>query len=224
MLAEPPRGPETSAEGRLLLRLGPISVPIDHESPLVEDPAQYAGVRHDAPRFDTHALGEDLNLVVIQPDFSALQQEPDVVTDKIMRAVYLGHDSAGTPVYIYAQGTESLIDLVARFFMDEGSVGRLGSTYHCCLNGPFVIDSIGESVKSVRTVPGLRSTVVAEWHNLDESVSVVALRVQDEPVGWQTPTSGSAVFRIDMSEIEDPTELSIVVVAYDSLGNELGRT
>ena len=207
-----------------LLALGPITVRIQHPELAVEDPDQYLGVRHELPRFNTQHLGEDLNLVVGQLDFKALEGEPVVNEDKIMRAVYLGHDPNGVPVYIYSEGTENFLDLIFRFFIDEGNVGRFGSTYHCCVNAPLASGVMGEPVELVYTIPGVESTVVAEWHHLDDEVSVVALEVEGEPIGWQTPTSGSSLFRIDVAEIDDPSQETIVMIAYDINGEKLART
>ncbi len=238
-----PDAPLQTEDGIHTLALGPITVQVDSTEPAAEDPDQFVGVRHQGPDFDTAPLGEDLNLVPDSPDFAALESEQVVRPDRIVRAVYLGDDTQGVPVYVYSEGSTHIGNLIAQLFLDEGTLFRFGFTYACCLPGPVPENSFGlaSGIDVTTSVETDESVLVTGWHALPAEVSVVAILVDGVWRGWLTPTSGTAAFRLslpdkafqwetevvetDTGPLEIRTLISTIeLVAFDSEGKEIART
>jgi hypothetical protein len=235
-----PDNPLQSEGDSHTLTLGPITVPVASPEPAAEDPNQYLGVPHTDPTFDTSSLGTDFNLTAGTPNFAAIEDELVVRPDRIVRAVYLGDDYEGTPLYIYSEGSTNIGNLIAQFFLDEGTLFRFGTTYNCCIAGPVGVGVVGEPVLSISNPheEGLDATIIAEWHDLPEEISVVALEIDSRPVGWQTPVSGTAALRITVPddalswettvtdtgrEVQDLTS-TITLIAYNAQGEERARS
>lgn len=218
------------------LEAGPVSVRVSSAEPVAQNPAQYLGVLAPSPEFETASLGEDMNLEVSEPDFEGLANaQSEVGPDRILYAVYLGHDSRGVPVYIYSQGSKDLFDLIGQVFVDQGTIGRFGSTFYCCIPGPPPDNPYELGFESADDIEGPTTVITAEWDGLPQRVSVVAIQVGGEPVGWQRPTSGTAAFWFQHSDETLEWELvtpedrpprlvlrtPITMIAYDTHGEEL---
>lgn len=233
-------GPLRSEGDIHTLVIGPLTVPVAAPEPAAESPDQYLGVPGPGPTFDTTDLGPNLSLHVGTPDFAALDIERIVRPDRILRAVYLGDDKDGVPVYIYAEGSNNPFNLLGQIILDQGSIGRLGSTYHCCIPGPLPDDAFGLSVQETYALENGETALTAEWHGLPDTVSVVAVVIDGEAIGWQTPTSGTAAIRVKLPTdtfnwetrtVETDTGpretidliSTITLIAYDTEGDELAR-
>jgi hypothetical protein len=202
--------------------LGPITVPIASSEPAAQNPNQYLGIPHRGPAFDTSRLGVDYTLTQGTPNLALLEQERSVQVDRIVSAVYLGDDHQDVPVYIYAKGSNHLGNLIGQIFLDGGTIYRFASTYSCCISGPQLDGMVGVTVRSSGSSSGGDSYINAEWHDLPEDISVVALEAEGQPLGWQVPVSGSVAFRVDHPG-GGSLAGQIALIAYDAQGQELAR-
>jgi hypothetical protein len=224
MVMSIPDDPLTVEDGTFTLAIGPIAVPVASPEPAAEDPNQYLGVPGPKPDFDTTDLGGDLSLRAGTPDFTALDIERIVRPDRILRAVYLGDDQDGVPVYTYAEGSNNFLNLLCQIILGQGSIGRLGSTYHCCTPGPLPDNAYGLPILELTVLIEGKTILTAEWHGLPDTISVVALEINGEPIGWQRTNSGTTAIRVEIPDLDDPEAATMTMIAYDAQGTEQART
>jgi hypothetical protein len=193
-----PRGLVTTAEdGTPIAEIAMLSVPIAAEGPVLEDPDQYLGMPHPEPAFDTGELGRDFTF---HQEISELQPLDE---DRVLQAVYLGHDVEGDPYYVWRSGSPDLRRMVGQVIADFGAVGRFETSYGTEEVGQaFWEDSQDEDIaeRGLTTGSLLASsegtTLTAEWHGLPREVSVVVIYQDGLPVGWQRVISGTAAFQL----------------------------
>lgn len=191
-------------DGTLTLAIAMLTVPIAEEDPLVETPDQFLGVPHPAPEFDTGDLGPDLTFEQDTSDLPALD------SDRVLRAVYLGHDINGEPYYIWHSGSPDFRQMIGQILADFGAVGRFQSSYGTLEIGDAMwensrdelIAEMGLTAGSILS-SGDQTTFTTEWHALPEEVAAVVLYDEGEALGWQRPVSGTAAFQFDVGD-QDP--------------------
>jgi hypothetical protein len=192
-----------------------VRVPVADSEPVVRSPDQFLGIPTSPPTFDTSAYGPDLNFQQQPTELKALDP------DKVLRAVYLGHDPSGQPYYIWQKGSQNLFEVISQLVADLGSVGRYMTSYGTERSGPGIFngDSIpeeGQLEGSMLSQTDHPTILVAEWHALPPDVALVALYDGTTPLGWQAPVSGTAAFRFEYLE-EDPFS-DITMTALDRQG------
>lgn len=216
----------TTDDGTHTLELAMLTVPVADETPVVEDPNQYVGVPHPEPEFDTSDLGPNLTLV---PDTSNL---PALDSDRILRAVYLGHDVYGEPYHIWQSGSPDLRRMIGQIIADFGSVGRLGTSYGGLVVGEALWESSVEQIiaergltdGSIRASSNGPTTLTLEWHALPREVSAVVWYEAGEPLGWQRPVSGTVAVWFDRGS-QDPRSAGngVEMVALTTAGEVWNR-
>lgn len=209
------------------VELAMLTVPIAEEHPLVEAPSQYLGLSHPEPEFDTSDLGPDLTFMQDTSDLPALD------TDRVLRAVYLGHDMHGEPYYIWQSGSPDLRRMIGQIIADFGAVGRLGTSYGGLVVGPAPwetdrrerIAENGVTDGSISSSSDGPTTFRFEWHALPEEVTAVVVYDNGEAVGWQRPISGTAAFRfnVDGGDPQSMMGRDAEMVALTSSGDEWNR-
>jgi hypothetical protein len=217
----------TSESGDYTVQLAMLTVPIAQEQPIAEAPSQYLGIQHAAPEFDTTDLGSDLTFPQETSDLGVLD------SDRVARAVYLGHDSKGDPYYIWQVGSSNILNMFGQIIADFGAVGRLGSSYGGLITGDAVWESAMEDSIAERgltdgalTSGGDEPAIFTmEWHALPEEVAVVVYFQKGEPVGWQRPVSGTAAFHVELRSQDDPGSFlqNAEMVALTATGDEWNR-
>lgn len=206
------------------VRLAMLTVPVVDDEPIQESPDQYLGVYHQTPNFETADLGPELTFRQDTTDLDVLESR------QALRAVYLGHDQAGQPYYIWHAGSPDFRRLLGQIVADLGSFGRLGSSYGSLVTGGGLLDSslsrqIGEQGLATGSVTGGSDqvpTLVAEWHGLPPEVAVVAFSRDLEPLGWQNPISGTAALRLIDGDL-DLFAFDVSMVAFTAEGEEWNR-
>jgi hypothetical protein len=204
-----------------------LTVPIAQEQPIAEAPNQYQGIVHPEPEFETSALGSDLTFIQETSDLEELD------SDRVARAVYLGHDSEGDPYYIWQVGSSNLMNMFGQIIADFGAVGRLGSSYDSLTTGDAVWETAMEDSIVERGLTGgslqwggdAPGTFTMEWHALPDDVAAVVYYQNGEPVGWQRPVSGTVAFHFELGSQDDPNSLgpSAEMVALTATGDEWNR-
>ena len=214
-------------DGTHSVELAMLTVPIAEDEPLVEDPDQYLGLVHPQPQFDTSEFGPDLSFRQEPSRLSALDG------DRVLRAVYLGHDHHGEPYYIWQSGSPDLRQMIGQVIADFGAVGRFGTSYGGLVVGSPLweterSDSIAENGMtdgSIRSSPDMPTTFTFEWHALPEEVVAVVIYDNGEAVGWQRPVSGTAAFQFSI-EGGDPQSMmgrDADMAALTATGEEWNR-
>ena len=192
----------TLEDGTYRVDIAMLTVPVSGVEPLMEAPDQFLGVPHPAPEFDTGSLGRELTFI---QDTSNL---PTLDEDRVLRAVYLGHDQSGDAYYIWHSGSPDLRQAIGQIIADFGAVGRLQSSYGTLEVGPAPWEgtrkkAIAESGLITGSISGSSdgpTTLTAEWHALPGEVAAVVLYEGEQPFGWQRPVSGTAAFQIDYGD------------------------
>jgi hypothetical protein len=222
-----PSGSVAASDGAYSVELAMLTVPVADVEPLVEAPHQYLGVPHPPPQFDTSDIGPDLSL---QQDTSDL---PSLDADRVLRAVYLGHDVNGSPYHIWQSGSPDLRRMIGQIIADFGAVGRLGTSYGGLVVGsapwererPENIAENGMTDGSIRSSSDGPTTFTLEWHALPEEVAAVVLYDNGEPVGWQRPVSGTVAFQfiIDDGDPQAMMGRDAEMAALTATGEEWNR-
>jgi hypothetical protein len=133
LLAE--RQTSTDAAGNTVIQFGALPIAITDDEPLPGRPPIFVGEAvHPEPGFPTGELGDDLTFILGEPDRSELSTPGDGgdAFGLFGRAVYLGEDVQGGPVYLFQQTGPSVVDLVRGWFTDYETTGLYGSSYSCC--------------------------------------------------------------------------------------------
>lgn len=191
----------TGEDDAHMVDLALLSVQVADVQPITTDPDQFLGVPHSRPDFDTSALGPDLTFRQDPDDLRALNPA------QARRAVYLGHDQAGDPYYIWYVGSPNLRQRIGQIFADFGSVGRFGSSYGALVTGDgllrFFYDTHGERISesgltyaSLSSGSGQPTVAVMEWHALPAEVAAVVFNLNGDVLGWQSPVSGTAAIQV----------------------------
>jgi hypothetical protein len=226
VIASPSGRVATDEDGTHTLELPMLVVPVADEDPVGEGPAQYVGVPHPAPTFDTGDLGTDLTFHQDPTDLDALDPE------QALRAVYLGHDQVGEPYYIWHVGSPDCRRFLGQIVADFGSVGRLGSSYGTLMTGGGLLDNsreqlieeMGLTTGSLSQRSGEAPVLVAEWHGLPREVAAVVFYWHGEALGWQNPVSGTAALQVTLDDESLPLGYDIEMVALKTDGQEWNRS
>lgn len=217
-------GPVTTDEdAEMTVRLAMLGVPVADGGPILEHPDQFVGVPHQEPRFDASDLGPELSFRQDPADLEPLDRE------EVLRAVYLGHDQAGEPYYLWHVASEDLRRLLGQILVDGGSFGRLGTSYDPLIVGDGLFSSSQEQTIGERGLTNgfltagsnEPTTLVAEWHALPPQVAAVVFIHDGEPLGWQNPVSGTAALRIMPQDRSHDYDVEMVALTPD--GNEWNR-
>ena len=214
----------TDEDADFTVRLAMLEVPVSSDKPILESPDHFLGVPHPEPNFDTSGLGPNLTF---SQDIGNL--EPLDPQDAL-RVAYLGHDQAGDPYYVYHVGSPNFRQVLGQILADFGSFGRLGSSYETLAVGDGIFSSAQEQHISERGLTngflsrgtGEPTTLVAEWHALPPDVSAVAFSRDGDPIGWQTPVSGTAALRL-FPEDGGGLYPDVAMVAFTADGDEWSR-
>jgi len=190
------------------VEIADLAVTVTDARPVLSDPDVWIGSPGPTPRFDTTAFGPDLSFRPGEPSIGDLGE-------KVSRAVYLG-DLDGEPFYVYSHSAPSILDWFLEFVDGNFSGQMLGTSLGCCSGGDM--DS-AEGLPGLITLQefGEFSAGTAEWLGLSPDVSVVAYRIDDVFVGWQTPVGGVSSISLDHSPDE------FLFITYDADGKELDR-
>lgn len=225
VIASPSGRVATDADGAHTLGLPMLVVPVADEEPVREDPAQYVGVPHPGPTFDTGDLGPDLSFRQDPSDLEALDPE------KALRAVYLGHDQGGEPYYIWHVGSPDFRRFLGQIVADFGSIGRLGSSYGTLETGGGLLDNsrrqsieeMGLTTGSLSQSSGEAPVLVAEWHGLPREVAAVVFYWHGEALGWQNPVSGTAALQVTLDDGSSSFDYDVEMVALNAEGQVWNR-
>ena len=222
-----PSGSVATDNGTYSVELAMLTVPIADDEPRVVGPNQYLGLPHPRPQFDTSDLGPDLTFQQDPSRLSALD------ADRVLRAVYLGHDLHSEPFYIWQSGSPDLRRMIGQIIADFGAVGRLGTSYGGLVVGPAPweaerSESIAENGMtdgSIRSSSGGPTTFTFEWHALPEEVAAVVVYDNGEAVGWQRPVSGTAAFQFNIEGGDSQSLMSrdAEMAALTATGEEWNR-
>lgn len=199
-----PRAIAGAFEVPSVIEVSDLELAVESTTPETSDPNIWLGWLHPRPEFDTASLGPDLTFREGSPSAEDLH-------DRVLSAVYLG-ESDGEPFYVYAVAP-NLIDRIFEITSGNLSGEILGTSHTCCSGG----DMDGE-----RGLPGLSSTksgdeepvTTAEWLGLTPDVSVVAVLVDDQFIGWQTPVGGAVSMRLDH---QSGAEVSLIAFTPDGV-------
>jgi hypothetical protein len=225
VIASPSGRVAPDEDGTFTLELPMLVVPVADEDPVRESPAQYVGVPHPGPKFDTSDLGPDLNFRQDPADLKALDPK------RVLRAVYLGHDQGGEPYYIWHVGSPDFRRFLGQIVADFGSIGRFGSSYGTLATGGGLLDnSRGQSIEemglttgSLTQSSGEAPELVAEWHGLPREVAAVVFYWHGEALGWQNPVSGTAALQVALDNGSASLGYDIEMVALNADGQEWNR-
>lgn len=191
------------------VEISDLEVAVESQAPASTDPEVWIGWTHPTPEFDTTDLGPNRT-------FTAGESDAADLGDKVLSAVYLGNYE-GEPFYVYSVPPPTIQDRVFEIATGNLSGEILGTNHGCCSGG----DMDGEE-----GLPGLSGErtgneeplITAEWLGLNPNVSVVAVQVDDQYVGWQTPVGGV----ISMSLAYEPGA-EVKLIAFNSDGGETQR-
>jgi hypothetical protein len=169
------------------IEISDLEVAVESRTPDWTEPDVWVGWKHPAPEFDTSNLGPDRTFTLGEPPDSDLG-------DKVLSAAYLG-DYEGEPFYIYSVPPPTIQDRVFEIAAGNLSGEILGTTHGCCSGGDMDLEG---------GLPGLSGDrsgeeeplITAEWLGLNPNISVVAVQVDDQFVGWQTPVGGVMSLRL----------------------------
>jgi hypothetical protein len=190
-----------------VVEIADLEMAVEQAEPVFEDPNVWVGLPGPAPAFDTSALGPDLSLRPGQPG-------EDDLDERISEAVYLG-DLAGEPIYIIGYQAPSIWDWFAEIRAANLSGEIIETPFHCCKGGDM--DVPGGSPWLITTRRDNEEAVLgAEWLGLSPDVSVVAYKVGDTFIGWQTPVGGASIITLDPEPGEE-----VLFAAFDAEGNLL---
>lgn len=192
------------------VEISDLEVAVESNTPVSENPDIWVGWRHPAPEFDTADFGPDRSFVSSSPS------SDDLVAGRALAAVYLG-EHEDRPFYIYAQDPPSIYDRVSEITSGNLSGEILGTSHGCCSGGDMDIE---EGLPGMSTAQSGNSEpiVTVEWLGLAPNISVVAIQVDDNYVGWQTPVGGVISMRIDHEPGAD-----VSLVAFTADGEEVRR-
>jgi hypothetical protein len=201
--------------GSLEATIGILTVPVSSETePDWPGGDMHHGLTAPAPAFSVEGFGRNLPLSAGTPTQRA-PWHPDVpdVTDTL--GVYLGDlpDGTGSIFAIPGRDCCGLDGLLAALFDPTPTVciwigGGPGNGYVC-----YDETQVGTDTIHV-TSPNQAQALVAVWLDVPTATSVVSLSIDEEPVGWQQPTSRIAAFTL-------PAIGDVRMAAYDSDGNLL---
>lgn len=191
------------------IEISDLEVAVESLTPLLTDPDVWIGWMHPTPEFDTTDLGIDLTFTQGEP-------APADLSDKVLSAVYLG-DYEGEPFYIYSRPPPTIYDRASEIILGNLSGEILGTMHGCCSGGDMDTEEGLPGMSGQRT-GNEEPLITAEWLGLNPDISVVAIRVDDQYFGWQTPVGGV----ISMRLAYDPgAEVSLVAFTAD--GQEVER-
>lgn len=191
------------------VEISDLEVAVENQTPVLTNRDVWIGWMHPAPEFDTSNLGPDRTFDLGEPSASDLG-------DKFLSAVYLG-DYEGEPFYVYSVPPPTIQDRV--FEIADGNLSGeiLGTSHECCSGGDMDHED---------GLPGLAGShngdgeplITAEWLGLSPNVSVVAVQVDEQYVGWQTPVGGVISMRL---AYEPGAEVTLIAFTPD--GQETQR-
>ena len=169
------------------------------------------------------SLGKDLSLVLGKADPDALHDmegEQDLF-GWFGRAVYVGDDVMGAPVFLFQQTGPSIIDLVKGWIGDVETTGIFGSSYDCCRSQSSIDGTpvLNQPTRTTVEVEGRRYAVTEMW-GLQGDVAIVAfIDEHGTPLGWQRPVSNYVGARFGETSANGLPDVRMV--AYNSAGEIL---
>jgi hypothetical protein len=185
------------------IEISDLEVAVDSRVPALNNPDVWVGWVHPAPEFDTTNLGPDRSFTPGQPMAGNLG-------DKVLSAVYLG-DYEGEPFYIYSVRPPTIADRVFEILSGNLSGEILGTSHACCSGGDMDIPDGLPGLSGAR-IGDEEPVITAEWLGLNPNVSVVAVKVDDRFVGWQTPVGGVVSMRL---AYQPGAEVTLVAMTPD---------
>lgn len=191
------------------IEISDLEVAVESRTPVLADPDVWVGWKHPAPEFDTANFGPDRTFTLDEP------LEADV-GDRQLSTVYLG-DYEGEPFYIYSVPPPTIQDRVLEIAAGNLSGEILGTTHGCCSGGDMDLEGGLPGLSGERSGDE-EPLITVEWLGLTPNISVVAVQVGDQYVGWQTPVGGA----ISMRLIYDPGA-EVTLVAFTPDGQEVDR-
>jgi len=217
-------GTSTDEAGNTILHFGALTIPVTDDEPIGGRPPIFRGeMVNPEPEFDVTPLGDDLAFVTGEPDRSLLEaMGGQDLFGLFGRAVYLGDDVQGSPVYLFQQTGPSIVDVFKGWFTDVETTGIFGSSYNCCAS------QSQEGSAPVRNQPNLgfmeagdQTYVTAEMWAIQDDVAVISFVDENgQALGLQRPVSGYVGVRFE-AESGSRSSPSIRMIAYDSDGNAL---
>lgn len=217
-------GTTTDESGEMFLQFEDLAIPIVDGDPLAGRPPVFLGrMAHPEPEFDLAPLGEDLTFAMGDPDRSALDAMDDErdLFGWFGRAVYIGEDAHGDPVYVFQQTGPSLIDLIKGVFTDVETTGIFGSSYSCCRSQSAEEPPPVNNQPFVGTVQeGGDTFVTADMWAVDPEVAVIAfLDENDQSIGLRPVSSYVGVrLKAPTGATEEP---NIRMIAYNATGQKI---
>lgn len=192
------------------IEISDLEVAVENQTPAIESPEIWIGWKHPTPEFDTSDFGPDRTFGNGSPSVD------DLVKGRALAAVYLG-EYEDQPFYIYAQAPPSIYDRVSEIISGNLSGEILGTSHDCCSGGDMDIEGGLPGMSTFRAGDG-EPIVTAEWLGLAPNISIVAIEVDNDYMGWQTPVGGVMSMRLDH---EPGAEVSLV--AFTAEGEEVRR-
>ena len=191
------------------IEISDLEVAVESVTPNWTEPDVWVGWMHPAPEFDTTNFGTDRTFTLGEPSESDLG-------DRVLSAVYVG-DYEGEPFYIYSVPPPTIQDRVFEIASGNLSGEILGTTHGCCSSGDMDLEGGLPGLSGERSGEE-EPLITAEWLGLDPNISVVAVEVDGQSIGWQTPVGGVISMRLTY----DPgAEVSLVSFTAD--GQEVER-
>jgi hypothetical protein len=191
------------------VEISDLEVAVESQTPASTDPDVWIGWMHPAPEFDTTNFGPNRTFTAGEPAAADL-------SDKVLSAVYLG-DYEGEPFYIYSVAPPTIQDRVSEIATGNLSGEILGTNHGCCSGGDMDREEGLPGLSGERTGDE-EPLITAELLGLNPNVSVVAVQVDDQFIGWQTPVGGV----ISMRLAYDPGA-KVTLVAFTPDGKEIQR-
>jgi hypothetical protein len=191
------------------VEISDLEVAVESQAPASTTPDVWIGWTHPTPEFDTADLGPNHTFTAGEPGAADLG-------DKVLSAVYLGNYE-GEPFYVYSVPPPTIQDRVFEIATGNLSGEILGTNHGCCTGGDMDREEGLSWLAGERT--GIEEPLItAEWLGLNPSVSVVAVQVDEQFVGWQTPVGGVISMRL---AYEPGAEVTLVSFTAD--GEEIER-
>lgn len=190
-----------------------LEVPVTGTIPDVSDDTRtvWQGRPATDPQFDVGAFGRDLSF---QPGTPTLAD----IAGLGGNVVFLGVTD-GQAMILFADEApiRNPWDYVYRYFTGHGDRRLLSATFECCA---MTLDDEGNVYPQVQLLDLESGDVaIAQWLQVPSDTAVVALRVDDEPIGFQRPIGRVASFTLRRQPPYDAT-----LVAYDASGNLLATS
>lgn len=185
------------------IEISDLEVAVESQAPASTDPEVWIGWKHPAPEFDTTNLGPNRTFTAGDPSEAHLG-------DKVLSAVYLG-DYEGEPFYIYSVPPPTIQDRASEIATGNLSGEILGTNHGCCSGGDMDTEEGLPGLSGERTGND-EPLITAEWLGLNPNISVVAVRVDDQFIGWQTPVGGVISMRL---AYEPGAEVTLIAFTPD---------